>query len=189
MKDTIIKIATDSIHAKEALIARETANIAKAAELIISSLKSGNKILVFGNGGSAADSQHMAAELVGRFKKERKAWPAIALTTNTSILTAVANDYSYDVIFARQIEALGKSGDTAIGISTSGNSKNVIEAIRKAKAMGVKTLSLTGGDGGKLACESDVSIIVPSKDTPRIQECHLLVIHMICEIVENALAA
>lgn len=187
MKDNIKKIAADSIKVKEAFISGAIDQIIMAAEIIISALKTGGKVLIFGNGGSAADSQHMAAELVGRFKKERNAWPAIALTTNTSTITAVANDYSYDAVFARQIEALGKPADVAIGISTSGKSKNVIEAIRKARAMGIKTISLTGGDGGRLARECDLSVTVPSKDTPRIQECHLLLVHILCEIIEDKL--
>lgn len=188
MKNDIKKIAAESIRAKEALISEKIDNIVKAAELLIASLEVGGKLLIFGNGGSAADSQHMVAELVGRFKKERQAWPAIALTTNTSTMTALANDYSYDEIFARQIDALGKPGDVVIGISTSGNSKNVIEAVRRAKALGLKTIALTGGDGGKLARECDIAVAAPSKNTPRIQECHLLIIHILCELIENALA-
>lgn len=185
MKELIKNIIRESIKVKEGLHGLEAENIEKAARTVIESLKAGGKILVFGNGGSAADSQHMVAELVGRFRKERRPLSAIALTTNTSSLTALANDYGYDVTFSRQIEALGRKNDVAIGISTSGNSKNVIEAIRKAKSLGLKTVGLVGGDGGKLGKECDISVIVRSKDTPRIQESHLMIGHIICELVEN----
>ena len=148
-------------------------------------LKNGNKVLLMGNGGSAADSQHIAAELVGRFKNERKGLPAIALTTDTSILTAVGNDYSFNEIFARQIEALANKGDLVIGISTSGNSENVIKGILKAKEIGCYTVGLLGKDGGKLKDLVDLPIIVPSNSTPRIQECHILIGHIICEIVDR----
>ncbi len=187
MKDKIEQIITESVRVKNLLVESEVCRIAEAAQMIINSIKSGGKLLLFGNGGSAADSQHMAAELVGRFKKERVGLPAIALTTNTSSLTAIANDYSYESVFSRQIEALGKAGDVAVGISTSGDSKNVTEAARKAKRMGLKFIALTGGSGGVLAGLSDLAIVVPSKDTPRIQECHLLIIHILCELVENGL--
>lgn len=185
MKTVIQRIIQESIAAKEALAAQCVDSIERAAQAIIGSLKSGGKILVFGNGGSAADSQHMVAELVGRFKKERKPLPAIALTTNTSTLTAIANDYSYDVTFSRQVEALGKAGNIAFGISTSGNAKNVIEAIRKAKSIGLTTIGLTGGSGGALARECDIAIVVGSDNTPRIQESHLMVIHILCELIDN----
>ena len=160
-------------------------NIEKAVKAIVTSLKNGGKVLVFGNGGSAADSQHIAAEFVGRFKKERKALPAIALTTNTSILTAIGNDYGYDVTFSRQVEALGREGDVAIGLSTSGNSKNVIAALKTAKAAGLKTVGLTGATGGAMKEICDILITPPSKNTPRIQEAHILIAHIICEIVEG----
>jgi D-sedoheptulose 7-phosphate isomerase len=150
------------------------------------SLKAGGKILIFGNGGSAADSQHITAELVGRFKKERKALAAIALTTNTSVLTAIGNDYGYDVSFSRQVEALGKRGDAALGISTSGNSKNVIEAIRISRKIGLSTIGLLGCDGGKIKAECDIAIVVRSKDTPRVQESHSLIGHILCELIEDA---
>jgi D-sedoheptulose 7-phosphate isomerase len=188
MQNTIKNIIKESIKAKEAVYASQTANIEKAAKAIIESLKNGGKLLIFGNGGSAADSQHIAAELVGRFKKERKAFAAIALTTNTSTMTALANDYSYDVIFSREVEALGKKGDVVLGISTSGNSKNVIEGLRKARSMGLATISFTGGDGGALKKDSDICIVVGTKDTPRIQESHLMIAHIICELVEEWMA-
>jgi len=148
-------------------------------------LKKGNKVLLMGNGGSAADCQHIAAELVGRFKKERKGIPAIALTTDTSILTAVGNDYSFYEIFARQIEALANKGDLVIGISTSGNSENVVRGILKAKEIGCYTVGLLGKNGGKLKDLVDLAIVVPSNNTPRVQECHILIGHIVCEIVDR----
>lgn len=163
-------------------------DIEKAADLIIASLKNGGKVIIFGNGGSAADAQHIAAELVGKFKMERQALPAIALNTNTSIVTALANDYGYETVFRRQVEALGNKNDIVIGISTSGNSPVVIEAIEAANKMGAKTIGLTGGSGGKLAKAAGFAIIVPSDDTPRIQEAHITIGHIVCELVEKALA-
>jgi D-sedoheptulose 7-phosphate isomerase len=185
MRKTIEEIVSESIKVKELLLRSEAANIEKAAETIICSLKAGHKVLVFGNGGSAADSQHFAAELVGRFKKERRPMPAIALTTNTSILTAVANDYGYEATFARQVEALGKKGDVAVGISTSGSARNVIEGIKMAKGCGLSTVGITGGDGGKLKEMCDIVITAGSRDTARIQEAHITVIHVLCELVER----
>lgn len=187
MKEQIKTAIKESIKTKEALYKDQIENIEKAAEAIIASLKKGGKLIVFGNGGSAADSQHIAAELVGRFKLERKALAAIALTTNTSTLTAIANDYGYDASFSRQVEALGIKGDVALGISTSGNSKNVIEALNKAKASGIKTIALTGQDGGKMKDAADISIVVGSKDTPRIQESHIMIGHILCELIENGI--
>ena len=148
-------------------------------------LRQGGKILLAGNGGSAADAQHFASEIVGRFKKERKGYPAIALTTDSSILTAWSNDYGFDTIFSRQIEALGREGDIFFGISTSGNSKNIIEAVKKAKELGVINVCLLGKDGGKLKDLTDFSVVVPSVNTPIIQECHIMLIHIICEEVEK----
>ena len=147
-------------------------------------LEAGHKIFFFGNGGSAADSQHLAAELVGRVKVNRQALPAIALTTDTSNLTALGNDYGFESIFQRQIEALGKAGDIAVAISTSGNSPNVLAAVKAAKQMGIQTLGLTGGSGGKLKSLVDVAIIIPSNSTSRIQESHITVSHILCELVE-----
>ena len=140
-----------------------------------------------GNGGSASDSQHIAAELIGRFKKDRVALAAIALTTNTSVLTSVANDYGYAEIFAKQIEALGKKNDVVVAISTSGKAKNVISGIKQAKKMGLKTVALTGGDGGEIAKLTDISLVVPSLVTARIQEAHITIGHIVCELVEQAL--
>ncbi|OGV76316.1 MAG: phosphoheptose isomerase [Methylotenera sp. RIFCSPLOWO2_02_FULL_45_14] len=148
-------------------------------------IKNGGKILLMGNGGSAADSQHIAAEIVGRFKKERKGLPAIALTTDTSILTSVGNDYGYDYIFARQIEALCRPEDLVIGLTTSGNSANVVSAIEAAKTIGATTVGLTGGSGGKLNALCDYNIVIPSNVTARIQEAHIFVGHSLCEILES----
>lgn len=148
-------------------------------------IKNGGKILLMGNGGSAADSQHIAAEIVGRFKKERKGMPAIALTTDTSILTSVGNDYGYDYIFARQIEALCRAEDLVIGLTTSGNSANVVSAIEAAKTIGAITVGLTGGTGGKLNALCDYNIVIPSNVTARIQEAHIFVGHSLCEILES----
>jgi len=142
-------------------------------------------VILFGNGGSASDSQHIAAELVGRFKKDRTSLAAIALTTNTSILTSLANDYGYEIVFAKQVEALGQKDDIVIGISTSGKAKNVALAIKQAKKMGLKTVALTGGDGGELAKLADISLVVPSLITARIQEAHITIGHIACELVEE----
>ena len=148
-------------------------------------LANGNKILFCGNGGSAADAQHLAAELIGRFQKERRSLAAIALTTDTSILTAVGNDYGYDEIFARQVEGLGRQGDVLIGISTSGNSSNVIEAFEKAKEKGIHTIAFTGIKESKASAMADITLKVPSSRTARIQECHILTIHLICEYIDS----
>ncbi len=158
-----------------------------AIALAADSLRAGGKILLCGNGGSAADSQHIAAELVGRFVTERTPLPALALTTDSSILTAVANDYSYDQVFARQVRACGRPGDCLIGYSTSGNSDNVLEAFRVAKPLGLATIALIGRDGGRMKGLADVEIIVPSKTTSRIQEAHGFIGHALCEGIEHAL--
>lgn len=146
----------------------------------------GGKLLVFGNGGSAADAQHLAAELVNRFRRERAPLPALALTTDTSILTAVGNDYDFDLIFVKQIEALGRPGDIALGISTSGRSANVLKALARARELGLYTVGLTGGDGGRLPEVADLVLTVPSTETPRIQEGHLLFLHIFSELLEEA---
>lgn len=161
--------------------------ISKAVELTIRTYKNGNKVLLCGNGGSAADCQHIAAELVGRFKKDRKALAAIALTTNTSVITAISNDYGYDLLFARQVEALGKRGDILFALSTSGNSVNIIKAVKLAKKLGLITIGLIGGDGGKLKKIVDLSIVVPAKSSDRIQEVHITIGHIICDLVEREL--
>ena len=185
MKAVIEKIFQESIRVKQEALKVNLDMIIQVTTEIKKTLDQGGKILIFGNGGSAADSQHIAAEFIGRFQKERKSLPAIALTTDTSILTALGNDYGYDIVFARQIEGLGNKGDVAFGISTSGNSKNVIQGIKKAKQMGLKTISLTGCGGGALAKLTDISLIVPSDKTARIQESHICIAHTICELVEE----
>jgi len=156
-----------------------------ASSLAVETLKNGNKILLCGNGGSAADAQHIAAELTGRYKTERRGLPAIAVTTDTSALTAIGNDYGYDRVFDRQIEALANNGDLIIGISTSGNSRNIINALKLGKELGCKTLGLSGRDGGAMNDICDINLVVPSNDTPRIQEMHILFGHIICQIIDN----
>lgn len=188
MRSTITKSIQDSIAAKELLLKSHTHLIELATERVILCLKAGRKVLFFGNGGSASDSQHLAAEFVGRYEKERRSLAAIALTTDTSILTAVGNDYGYDRIFERQIEGLGHKGDVAFAISTSGNSKNVILAAKKAQQMGLYVIGLTGGTGGDLIHAVDLPIIAPSGKTARIQECHILIGHIICECVDTVLS-
>lgn len=163
--------------------------VSKIIDEIVSALKRGRKILLCGNGGSAADAQHFAAELVGKFRKIRKALSAVSLTVNTSILTSIGNDFSFDDVFKRQVEAIGKKGDILIAISTSGNSKNVIEAVEQAKKMGIFTIGFTGKDGGKLAEICDIVVKVPSSSTPRIQEMHITLFHAICGIVEEIITA
>lgn len=187
MRDRIKDILLESIQIKEDLLRNSIAKIIEITETIINCLKKGGKVILFGNGGSASDSQHIAAELVGRFKKDRNALAAIALTTNTSILTSLANDYGYETVFVKQIEALGKKDDVAIGISTSGKAKNVVLGIKQAKKMGLKAVVFTGGDGGELVRLADISLIIPSSVTARIQEAHITVGHIICELVEQAL--
>ena len=161
--------------------------IAETAALLLERFKNGSKLLVMGNGGSAADAQHFAAEIVGRFKLERAALPAIALSTDTSILTAIGNDYGFDAVFSRQVEALARAGDVVIGISTSGNSPNVRKALELAKLRGCCTIGLLGKDGGSIKAFCDLALIIPSSDTPRIQEGHITIIHIICDLVEKAL--
>lgn len=158
----------------------------EASKLIVNTLKNGNKILLCGNGGSAADAQHIAAELTGRYKTERRGLPGIALTTDTSALTAIGNDYGYDRVFDRQVEALANNGDLLIGISTSGNSGNVISALKLAKELGCATIGLSGRDGGEMNKVCNVNLVVPSNDTPRIQEMHILFGHTLCQIVDDA---
>ena len=188
MKDKIMAGLKESIRVKEDILENQVEVIGKIVKIIIKTLKGGGKVLLFGNGGSAADAQHLAAELVGRFKRERKGLPALALSTNTSILTSVGNDYSFAQVFARQIEALGKQEDVAMGISTSGQAGNVIKGILAARARGIFTIGLTGGGGGKLGKLVDLALIVPSSDTPRIQEAHITIGHLICQLVEEKLS-
>jgi len=159
--------------------------VARVSEILANALKQGNKALLFGNGGSAADAQHIAAELVGRFAFDRPALPALALSVNSSCVTAIGNDYGFDRVFSRQLEALARPGDIAIAISTSGNSTNVLHAMSTARKIGLKTIGLTGRSGGNLRNAVDYCICVPSNETPRIQECHILVGHIISELVER----
>jgi len=161
--------------------------VERAAEIILQSLRGGGRLFLFGNGGSAADAQHIAGELVGRFEMEREALPVLALTTDTSILTAVGNDYGFDNVFERQVEAFVKSGDVVIAISTSGNSKNVVAAARKARESGAKVIGLTGGDGGELKTVADLCIVVPAAETCRIQECHITIGHALCSLIERGM--
>jgi len=181
----VVRVLKDAAAAHERMAERSMA-IVGAASAIAAALRNGRAILTFGNGGSAADAQHFAAEMVGRYERERKAWPAIALTTDTSALTAVGNDYGFDRVFARQIEALGREGDVAIGISTSGNSPNVLRGLEAAKARGLTTIALTGrgGEAGRIAAHH---IAVNEARTSRVQEVHATVLHVICELVEQEL--
>lgn len=178
----------DSISVHEHLLeASYVSELIEAAHMLSGSLLRGGKLLLFGNGGSASDAAHIAAEFVGRFQRERPALPAISLATNTSALTAIANDYGFDRVFARQVEALGAEGDVAVAISTSGKSVNVIEGVRTARGLGLGTLGLTGAEGNNLAAEVDICLQVPSSTTARIQEGHILVAHVLCELVEREL--
>lgn len=161
--------------------------VARVGSAMSTALSRGNQVILFGNGGSAADAQHISAELVGRFLKERRALPAIALTVNPSIVTAISNDYSFDHVFARQVEAMGKPGDISIGISTSGNSTNVLKAFESGREIGMYSVGMTGSGGGRMKDASDECICVPSTDTQRIQEVHILIGHILCEIVEQDL--
>ena len=160
--------------------------IFEACTLMAQTLKNGNKVLLCGNGGSAADAQHIAAELTGRYKSERGGLPGIALTTDTSALTAIGNDYGYDRVFERQVEALAREGDLLIGISTSGNSDNVVKALKRAKELGCRSIGLSGRDGGAMNALCDLNLVVPSDDTPRIQEMHILIGHILCQAVDDA---
>lgn len=179
----------DSIRVKSALLADDErmADVVRAAQLCVTSLQRDGRILVAGNGGSAADAQHFAGELVSRFYFDRPALAAIALSTDTSILTAIGNDYGYELVFSRQIEANGRAGDVFVAISTSGNSPNILRAIEVAKARGLVVIGLTGETGGKMASLCDVCLRAPSTSTPRIQECHIVLEHFICAYVEDAI--
>jgi D-sedoheptulose 7-phosphate isomerase len=187
MRERIKDLLLESIQIKEELLRNSIGQIIEITDTVIDSLRKNGKVIIFGNGGSASDSQHIAAELVGRFKKDRKGLPAIALTTNTSILTALANDYGFEIVFAKQVEALAQKNDVIIGISTSGKAKNVAAGIRQAKKMGLMTIALTGGDGGEIAKLADISLLIPSTVTARIQEAHITVGHIVCELAEEAL--
>ena len=187
MKEFIAEKLKSSISAKEQFAARHTDDIISLAQLIADILRNGNKVLIFGNGGSAADAQHMAAEFVNRFMINRPPLAAIALTTDTSNITSIGNDFSFDDIFLKQVQALGKKGDLAVGISTSGNSPNVVKAIETAKEMEMHTAVLTGGSGGVLGGIADIALNVPVDVTPHIQETHVWVEHLLCWMVDDIL--
>lgn len=187
MKVLIERLLKESVAVKQDLIRYQLEHIGKVVEVTLKALKRGNQILLCGNGGSAADAQHLAAEFVNRFLFDRPALAAIALTTDTSILTAIGNDSDFSQVFARQLEALGRAGDVLYAISTSGNSANVIRAVEAAHKRGIETVAFTGGDGGGLAPICDLALIIPSRSTPRIQEAHITLGHIICQIVEEEL--
>ncbi len=187
MEDYIIKIFRDSSLAKETFVNENLHKIAEVVAVITTALKAGNKILLFGNGGSAADAQHLAAEFVNRFLIERPPLPAIALSTDTSVITSIGNDYDFSEIFSKQIRALGHEGDVAWGMSTSGRSSNVLKGLQTAKKMGLVTLSITGRDGGEMAAVADYWLNVSFPSTPRIQEVHITLGHVICELVDYKL--
>ncbi len=187
MESIIREALSESIKTKERLIEEYADKIIGISEKIAISIKNGNKLMLCGNGGSAADSQHIAAEFVNRFLIERRPLPAIALTTDSSILTSIGNDYSFEDIFSKQVRALGKSGDILIGISTSGSSRNVINAVKVAKEMEIYTVAFSGGEGGELSEVSDMSFNIRGKNTARIQETHIFLGHIICELVDNIL--
>jgi len=192
MLKEIKDIIKDSINVKNTLLEDEEliSNILKAVNIVVSSLRAGKKLLIAGNGGSAADSQHIAAELIGRLNiKERNPIPAIALTTDTSVLTAISNDFGYEFVFEKQIQALANPGDVFLVISTSGNSINLVNAVNKAKSLGIISIGLLGKDGGMLKDLVDIPIIVKHNNTQRIQESHLLIEHIICELVEQKISA
>ena len=185
-RDIVATAIADTIALHERVKQADPRPVTNAAAAIIESLRQGGRLLTFGNGGSAADAQHVAAELVGRFLRERPGLAAIALTTDTSVLTSIGNDYAFEHVFARQVEALGRDGDVAFGISTSGRSPNVIAAFDAARARGLRTIALTGGDGGAMATIVDIHINVPSDSTARVQEVHRTLLHVICDLVERA---
>jgi len=187
MENTILKRFKESGEVKTRFLKENLSQLLDAIKLIVHAFEGGNKLFFFGNGGSAADAQHLAAEFINRYVMDRPPLPAIALTTDTSILTSVSNDFTFNEIFAKQLRALGKEGDVAVAISTSGNSSNVIKAIEVAKEMRMKTVALTGNDGGVLAKKADISLNVSSTSTPRIQETHILIGHILCEMVEHHL--
>jgi len=183
----IIAQLEESAEVKRQTIVTAVDSIEAAAQMLIDCYRAGGKVLLCGNGGSAADAQHLAAELISRLKLERAAIPALALTTNTSLLTAIGNDYKYDLVFVRQVEAFGKVGDVLIAISTSGESENVIKAVEFSRMQGIKSIALTGAKGGRLAEKVDLAIKIPSDNVQRIQECHITVGHILCELIESAL--
>lgn len=188
MREEIERMLRESIEAKQKMLELHSETIARIAEVMCEAIENGGKVLWCGNGGSAADAQHLACELVSKFYVERKALPSISLNTNTSIITAIANDYDFEKVFVRQVEALGRKGDVLVGISTSGNSRNVIAAMKKAREIGITTIGFTGETGGAMRDLCDILLNVPSKDTPRIQEAHITAGHIICYLVEKHFA-
>jgi len=188
-RDVVTAQFEESLRVKRAFLDQYAEATTRAGKLLVSALRAGGKVLLFGNGGSAADAQHIAAELVGRFVCQRDGLPAVALTTDTSALTAIANDFGYDEVFARQVRALGRAGDAAVAISTSGRSPSVLRAVEACKAMGIHTIGLTGGTGGLLAAAVDVALIVAASTlSARIQETHITIGHVLCELVDHELS-
>lgn len=187
MIERIQQIALESIDTKRAFFGSNAGLVARAAEILIEAIQSGGKVLIFGNGGSAADAQHIAAELVNRLNYDRPPIAAIALTTDTSILTSVGNDATFDALFERQLRALGRAGDAALAISTSGSSPNVLRAVTAARELGIKTIGLAGRSGGELAGAVDLALVVATESTQRIQETHITIGHILCELIEEAL--
>jgi len=187
MIERVRRIAAESLETKRSFFDSHAGEVARAAELLLEAIKSGGKILIFGNGGSAADAQHIAAELVNRLNYDRPPIAAIALTTDTSILTSIGNDSTYEELFDRQVRALGRPGDAVIAISTSGNSPNVLRAVEAARRISIKTVALTGRTGGALAAIVDVPLIVEAQSTQRIQETHITIGHILCELIEGEL--
>ena len=186
-RDSLLSAVEDSVRLKQSFFDREADAILKAGALLADALRAGKKVLVFGNGGSAADAQHFSAELVNRFSDDRPALAALALTTDSSILTSVANDSHYHDIFSRQIEALGAEGDVALAISTSGNSPNVLKAVSVSRTNGLRTIGLAGRDGGELASSVELCLTVPHQETARIQEVHGMIVHFFCQMIEDEL--
>lgn len=188
MKDIIVNAFDESIRVKQAFLRDNLESLTRAIDAIVSAFEKGNKLLLFGNGGSAADAQHIAAEFTNRYLIERPPLPAIALTTDSSALTAIANDYDYAQVFAKQVQALGKPGDVAMAISTSGNSPNVLQAVDACKKLAIATIGLTGGNGGKMVGKVDFMLrVAEGKNSPRIQETHILIGHVICDVVDRRL--
>jgi D-sedoheptulose 7-phosphate isomerase len=177
----------EHLQAVQATLQLQLVEIERAGTLLRSTLRQGHKVLLCGNGGSAADAQHIAAELVGRYERQRRAWPAIALTTDTSALTAISNDYGYEEVFARQVEALATANDVLLALSTSGTSANVLKAVQKARDIGCKTIALTGAAGEPLASACDLAVVVPAERTARVQECHITIGHLWCELIDAEL--
>jgi len=188
MKDAIVKAFNESVRVKQAFVRDNIQSLVQVVDVIVAAFSNGNKLMLFGNGGSAADAQHIAAEFTNRFRVERPPLPALALTTDTSALTAIGNDYDYSLVFAKQVQALGKAGDIALAISTSGNSANVLAALEVCRERKITTIGLTGGTGGKMVGRVDhLLCVAASCDTARIQETHILIDHVICELVDEAL--